>query len=64
MPHEFRELQYQPHEVFTNILVGGAVSSIVIVLLVLYLRWRHPKQPKAPTARRDAPAAKKRRRRR
>lgn len=40
MPHEFRELQYQPHEVFTNILVAGGVSSVVIVLLVLYLRWQ------------------------
>ncbi|MBX9793183.1 MAG: hypothetical protein K2Y02_02675 [Burkholderiaceae bacterium] len=51
MPHEFRNLQDQPHKVFTGILVVGGCMLVAMVLLVLYLRWKHPKVPREPVAR-------------
>lgn len=63
MPHEFRNLQNQPHEVFTNILVAGGCVLVVMVLLVLYLRWKHPKVPRGPVATTVAPRARRKGRR-
>lgn len=46
MAHEFRYLQDQPREVLTYILTAGGVIALVMVLWVLYLRWKHPRVPK------------------
>lgn len=62
MSHEFRYLQDQPHEVFTNILVAGGFSAVVMLLVVAYLRWKHPKIPKERDAR-DSPRTRRKRRR-
>ena len=63
MSHELWYLQDQPHEVFTNILVAGGVGALVMVLLVLYLRWKHPKVPKECASKSAAPRARRKRRR-
>ena len=46
MSHEFGYLQNQPHEVFTNILLAAGFSAVVMLIVIAYLRWKHPKAPK------------------
>ncbi len=46
MAREFRNLQDQPHEVFINLLIAGGFGALLMVLLVVYLRWKHFKDPK------------------
>lgn len=61
MPHELRGLQDQPHEVFTYILTAGAFVGLLIVVFVIYMRWKHPGKSRAPKG--GAPPRAKRRRR-
>ena len=63
MSHELRYLQDQRHEVFTNILIAGGVGALVMVLLVMYLRWKHPKVPMEPVSKNATPRARRKRRR-
>lgn len=64
MAHEFRYLQDQPHEVFSNILIVGGLGALVMVLLVVYLRWKHPKVPKERPPKNATPRSRQKRRRR
>lgn len=61
MPHELRGLQDQPHEVFTYILTAGAFVGLLIVVFLIYMRWKHPVKPRTPKS--GAPLRMKRRRR-
>ena len=63
MSHEFRNLQDQPHEMFTKILIAGGFGALAMVLLVMYLRWKHPKVPTEPVSKIDPPRARRKRRR-
>ncbi len=40
MTHEIFYLQQQSHETLTLILVGGCVSSAIVLAFALYLHWR------------------------
>ena len=51
MSHELRYLQDQPHEVLTNILLAAGFSAVVMLLVIAYLRWKHPKAPKEGATR-------------
>ena len=62
MAHEFRYLQDQPREVLTYIITAGGVIALVMVLLVLYLRWKHPKVTKERIPKSDMPRARRKRR--
>lgn len=64
MSHELRYLQDQSDEMFTNVIIGGGVGALVMVLLVVYLRWKHPKVPKDPASRGGGPHARRKKRRR
>ena len=64
MTHEIFYLQQQSHETLTLILVGGGVSSAIVVAFALYLHWkgRHARKA-ARLAREERKAARRRRRR-
>ncbi len=64
MTHEFFYLQRQSHETLTLILVGGGVSSAIVVAFALYLNWKGRHARKAARLAREGRKAEKRRRRR
>ena len=63
MSHELRYLQDQPHEVFTNILLAAGFSAVVMLLVIAYLRWKHPKTPKEVAPRGSTYRTRRKRRR-
>lgn len=63
MPHELRFVLDQPHGVITTILIAGGIGALVMVLLVMYLRWKHPEVPKEPVSKNAPPRARRKRRR-
>lgn len=62
MSHELQYLQDQPHEVFTHILIAGGVGALVVVILVMYLRWKHPKVPQEHVFKNFTPRVRRKRR--
>jgi hypothetical protein len=65
MPHEFRNLSSLSHSQLGLILIGGVVSAVVIVGLILFLNWKHRRRsPDAVRRHRPKPQKVKRRRRR
>ena len=47
----------------TTILIAGGVGALVMVLLVIYLRWKHPKVSKEPASKGAANSYRRKRRR-
>lgn len=64
MTHEIFYLQQQSHETLTLILVGGGVSSAIVVAFPLYLHWKSRHARKAARLAREERKAERRRRRR
>lgn len=61
MAHEFRYLQEQPREVLTYILTAGGFIALVMVLVALYLRWKHPRALKARRLKSAMPRVRRKR---
>lgn len=63
MTHEIFYLQQQSHATLTLILVGGGVSSVIVVAFALYLHWKGRHARKAVRLAREERKAERRRRR-
>lgn len=55
MPHGLRNLPNASHEGLTIALVAGAVSALVMLVILVYLLWRDRKKLKTPKAVRGRP---------
>ena len=64
MTHEILYLQQRSHEALTFILVGGGVSSAIVLAFALYLHWKGRHARKAARLAREERKAERRRRRR
>ena len=64
MTHEIFYLQQQSHETLTFILVGGGVSSAIVLAFALYLQWKGRHARRAARVAREERKAERRRRRR